>query len=55
MARAVFEKTAYYDSIISSYFQTFVVSNDEGFPDTINTYFKKNQKKALEQLTSLTC
>jgi phosphoribosylaminoimidazolecarboxamide formyltransferase/IMP cyclohydrolase len=44
MARAVFEKTAYYDSLISSYFQTFIASNDEDFPETINTYFKKKQK-----------
>ncbi|UCB46355.1 MAG: bifunctional phosphoribosylaminoimidazolecarboxamide formyltransferase/IMP cyclohydrolase [Spirochaetota bacterium] len=44
MARAVFEKTAYYDSIISSYFQTVIASTDEGFPETINIYFKKNQK-----------
>jgi phosphoribosylaminoimidazolecarboxamide formyltransferase/IMP cyclohydrolase len=42
---AVFEKTSYYDSIISSYFQNEVVENGvEKYPDTVSFYFTKNQE-----------
>jgi len=44
LAMAVFEKTAYYDSLISSYFHNIVVEHPKSkFPDTINFYFKKRQ------------
>jgi phosphoribosylaminoimidazolecarboxamide formyltransferase/IMP cyclohydrolase len=44
MARDVFEKTAYYDNLISSYFQTVIAPKDEDFPGTINTCFRKKQE-----------
>jgi len=45
MAMAVFEKTAYYDSIISSYFHNSIIERgDERFPRTINFYFRKKQE-----------
>ncbi|MFW6139221.1 MAG: bifunctional phosphoribosylaminoimidazolecarboxamide formyltransferase/IMP cyclohydrolase, partial [Spirochaetota bacterium] len=45
LARAVFEKTAYYDSLISSYFHNVVLGEAQSkFPDTISLYFKKRQE-----------
>jgi len=45
LALAVFEKTAYYDSLIGSYFHNEIVNKGvEGFPDTVNIYFKKKQE-----------
>lgn len=44
LAMAVFEKTAYYDSIISSYFHTAVVHRGEVlFPETISLFFEKRE------------
>jgi phosphoribosylaminoimidazolecarboxamide formyltransferase/IMP cyclohydrolase len=45
LAMAVFEKTSYYDSIISSYFHKKVVeSGDEKYPNTVSFYFTKAQE-----------
>ena len=42
MAMEVFEKTAYYDSIISSFFHSKIVADkEEVFPKTISLYFTK--------------
>lgn len=43
MSVKTFERTAYYDAIISGYLQTVFAKGGERFPDTINFYFKKKQ------------
>ena len=44
MAVRVFERTAYYDAVISSYLQTVFADGLERFPSTINFYFHKKQE-----------
>lgn len=45
LATAVFEKTSYYDSIISSYFHSIIApDNERKFPGTISLYFHKKQE-----------
>jgi len=45
LAMAVFEKTAYYDSLISGYFHNVIVAKGAGkYPDTVSVYFKKKQE-----------
>lgn len=45
LAMTVFERTAYYDSIISSYFHNAIVERgEERYPETISFYFRKNQE-----------
>ncbi len=45
LAMAVFEKTAYYDSLISSYFHASIVNRGKTlFPQTIYIHFKKKQE-----------
>jgi phosphoribosylaminoimidazolecarboxamide formyltransferase/IMP cyclohydrolase len=42
---AVFEKTAYYDSLISSFFHNFIVPKGrERYPASVSIYFKKKQE-----------
>jgi len=44
LAMVVFEKTAYYDSIIASFFHSKIVMKEEDiFPNTISFYFQKKQ------------
>ncbi len=44
LAMAVFERTAYYDSLIAGFFSAGVApSNDEGFPSSIQFHFSKKQ------------
>jgi phosphoribosylaminoimidazolecarboxamide formyltransferase/IMP cyclohydrolase len=45
LAMAVFEKTAYYDSLITGYFHASIVNRGKTlFPDTIYIHFKKKQE-----------
>jgi phosphoribosylaminoimidazolecarboxamide formyltransferase/IMP cyclohydrolase len=45
LAMAVFEKTAYYDSLISSFFHNFIVSKGrKEYPELVSIYFKKKQE-----------
>jgi len=44
LAMVVFEKTAYYDTLISSFFQNVIVSAPERYPNVISTYFQKKQE-----------
>lgn len=45
LAMAVFDKTAYYDSLISSYFHQAIVDRGETkYPDTVSLYFRKKQE-----------
>jgi phosphoribosylaminoimidazolecarboxamide formyltransferase/IMP cyclohydrolase len=43
MAMKVFERTSYYDAIISGYLQTVFDKEKKEYPETINFYFKKRQ------------
>jgi phosphoribosylaminoimidazolecarboxamide formyltransferase/IMP cyclohydrolase len=43
MAMKVFERTAYYDAIISGYLQTVFGKGEKEYPGTINFYFNKRQ------------
>lgn len=44
LAMAVFERTAYYDSLIAGFFSAGVVGGeDKGFPSSIQFYFRKKQ------------
>ncbi len=44
LAMSVFDKTAYYDSLISSYFhQAIVARREKTYPDTVSLYFRKKQ------------
>jgi phosphoribosylaminoimidazolecarboxamide formyltransferase/IMP cyclohydrolase len=45
LAMAVFEKTAYYDSLITGYFHASIVNKGKSlFPETIYIHFKKKQE-----------
>lgn len=45
LAMAVFEKTAYYDSLISSYFYNMIVKQgEEEYPNKVSFYFNKRQE-----------
>ena len=41
LAMEVFEQTAYYDSLISSYFHSQIVEDADEFPERISFYFRK--------------
>jgi len=44
LAMAAFEKTAYYDSIISSFFNSRIIEKEKDiFPDNVSFYFQKKQ------------
>ena len=45
LSMAVFEKTAYYDSLISSFFHQAILSGGKTmYPDTVSLYFRKKQE-----------
>jgi phosphoribosylaminoimidazolecarboxamide formyltransferase/IMP cyclohydrolase len=45
LAMVVFEKTAYYDSIIAGYFHTAILEKEgEKYPDMVSVYFMKKQQ-----------